>query len=209
MLFFGHLGITTGVSKACDILLSMTRPGGGYQLSDNIDSRLVIRRERSDLRHLISRIRAGIGLIDYRLVLLGSLLPDIIEKPVFLLIGDSASLSGRDYAHTLLFNLTLLVGGMVLFRYRKPELLIISLSSFMHLILDQIWNSPVILLWPLMGPLPHGDTSGWLADRFQELFLYPRVYIPEIIGLLVILFFNYRVAKGKMVTGFLKEGVIG
>ena len=208
MLFFGHLGITAGVSKACDILLSMTKPGGGYQLRNNIGSRLVISRERLYLRHVISRIQAEIGLIDYRLVLLGSLLPDIIDKPVFLLIGGGASLSGRDYAHTLLLNLTLLVGGMVLFRYRKPGLLIISLSSFMHLILDQIWNSPVVLLWPLLGPLPHGETSGWLADRFQELFLYPRVYIPEIIGLLVILFFTYRVTKGKRITDFLKEGVI-
>ena len=209
MLFFGHLGITAGVSKACDILLSMTKPGGSYQLSDNIGSRLVISRERSDLRHVISRIQAGIGLIDYRLVLLGSLLPDIIDKPVFLLIGDSASLSGRDYAHTLLFNLALFVSGMVLFRYRKPGLLIISFSSFMHLVLDQMWGSSVILLWPLMGPLPHGETSGWLADRFQGLFLYPQVYIPEIIGLLVIFFFTYRVTKKKGITDFLKEGVIG
>ncbi len=208
MLFFGHLGITAGVSKACDILLSMTKSGGGYQLSDDIGSRLVISRERSDLRHLISRIQAGIGLIDYRLVLLGSLLPDIIDKPVFLLIGGSASLSGRDYAHTLLFNLALFVSGMVLFRYRKPGLLIISLSSFMHLILDQIWNSPVVLLWPLLGPLPHGETSGWLADRFQGLFLYPQVYIPEIIGLLVILLFTYRILKNKGVLNFLKKGIV-
>ena len=209
MLFFGHLGITAGVSKACGILLSMTKPGRNYQPGDNVDPSLVIGRERLYLSPLISGIKTGIDSIDYRLVLLGSLLPDIIDKPVFLLVGGSASLSGRDYAHTLLFNLALLVGGMVLFRYRKSWLLIISFSSFMHLVLDQMWGSSVILLWPLLGPLPHGETSGWLADRFQELFLYPRVYIPEIIGLLVILFFTYRVTKGTRITDFLKEGVIG
>ena len=209
MLFFGHLGITAGVSKACGVLLSMTTAGNNYQPGDEVDSKRVIGRERFFLSPLINGIKTGIGSIDYRLVLLGSLLPDIIDKPVFLLIGGSASLSGRDYAHTLLFNLALFASGIILFRYRKPWLLIISFSSFMHLVFDQMWGSPVILLWPLLGQMPQGETAGWLANRFQGLFLYPQVYIPEIIGLLVILVFTYRIRKNKGVIGFLKEGIVG
>ena len=45
--------------------------------------------------------------IDYRLVLLGSMLPDIIDKPLGGFIFKDALGSGRIYAHTLIFLLLL------------------------------------------------------------------------------------------------------
>ena len=130
MLFFGHIGITTGIVRTSDIFLSVSKTGG----SD---------KKRSRLHHWLNRAKGWLGAIDYRMVILGSLLPDIIDKPVWFLAGGVTSLSGRDYAHTLLFNLVLLLGGLVLIRYGKPWLFIISLSSFMHLIFDQMWR----VLW--------------------------------------------------------------
>ena len=208
MLFFGHIGITAGAAKACDILLSMTKPGDSLNPNSSLKFDTTPYSKWMSFHELLNGAEGQINSIDYRLVLLGSLLPDIIDKPVWFLLGSDTSLSGRGYAHTLLFSLALLIGGLVLLRYRKSWLFILSLSSFMHLILDQIWNSPVILLWPLLGPLPSADTTGWLSGRFQGLFLYPEVYIPEIIGLLVVMLLTYRLVKGKRVTVFLKDGVV-
>ena len=211
MLLFGHTGITAGVVKACEILGSMNSPGSHYQPDSSSKFARVTGRVRSRLGYLLDGVKGRIGPVDYRLVLVGSLLPDIIDKPVWLIVNGLAgntSLCGRDYAHTLLFNLALFIGGLVLIRYGKSWLLIISLSSFMHLILDQLWNSPEVLLWPLLGELPKLETAGWLPDIFEALFSCPVVYIPELIGLVVILLFAGRLVRKKGIIRFIRDGAI-
>jgi len=212
MLLFGHIGITAGVVKACDILVSMTEPVSSYQPDSSLKLARVIGRGQLRFHYLLNGIKGRLGSIDYRVILLGSLLPDIVDKPVWLIVAGLTSdtaLSGRDYAHSLLFNLVLFIGGLVLVRYRKSWLLILSLSSFMHLVFDQIWNSPAALLWPLLGPLPEEETVGWVSNKFQALFSYPEVYIPEIIGLVIVLLFAYRLVMKKGVISFVRDGAIG
>ncbi len=209
MLLFGHIGITAGVVKACDILVSVSRPDNSYDSGSSSRFGIVIRKKRLHLHYLLSGIKGRIGSIDYRMVLLGSLLPDIIDKPLWLFGGSHVFLSGRGYAHTLLFSLALFIWGLILIRYRKSWLLIISLCSFMHLIFDQVWNSLVMLLWPLLGPFPGEETAGWLPDRIQALFSDPSVYIPEIIGLVIVLLFAYRVVATRSLICFIRGGTIG
>lgn len=209
MLLFGHIGITAGVVKACDILASASRPDNSYDSGSSSRFGIVIHKKQLRLHHLLNGIKGRIGSIDYRIVLLGSLLPDIIDKPLWLFAGSYISSSGRGYGHTLLFNLALFIGGLLLIRYRKSWLLIISLCSFMHLISDQIWNSPVVLLWPLLGPFPREETVGWLPNIFQALFSHPSVYIPEIIGLVIVLLFAYRGVIRRSLISFIRGGAIG
>lgn len=208
MLLFGHIGITAGVVRACDILVSVSRPDNSYESGSSSRFGRVIRRKRLRLHHLLSGIKGRIGSIDYRIVLLGSLLPDIIDKPLWLLAVGYIAPSGRGYTHTLLFNLALFICGLILIRYRKSWLLIISLCSFMHLIFDQIWNSPVVLLWPLLGPLPVKETVGWLFNIIQALFSQPSVYIPEIIGLVIVLLFAYRLIIRRSFISFIRSGAV-
>jgi len=203
MLLFGHIGITAGVVKACDIVISMSRTDSGSSFGP------VISKKRLRLYYLLNGVKERIGSIDYRLVLLGSLLPDIVDKPLWLFTAREIFSSGRDFAHTLLFNLTLFISGLVLVRYRKSWLLIISLCSFVHLILDQMWNSPIVLLWPLLGPFPELETVGWLSDIIQALVSQPEVYIPEIIGLIIIILFAYRLVIRKSIISFIRCGAIG
>ncbi len=208
MLLFGHIGITAGVVKACDALVSMSRPDNSYEPDSSSRFGIVIRKQRLRLHPLLSWIKDRLGSIDYRIVLLGSLLPDFIDKPLWLFAIGYIAPSGRGYAHTLLFNLTLFICGLILFRYRKSWLLIISLYSFMHLIFDQIWDSPVVLLWPLLGPLPVKETVGWLFNIIQALFSQPSVYIPEIIGLVIILLFAYRLMIRRSFISFIRGGAV-
>jgi len=209
MLLFGHIGITAGVVKACDTLVSVSRPDDSYEPGSSSRFGIVIRKKRLRLHHLLTGIKGRIGSIDYRIVLLGSLLPDIIDKPLWLFAASHISPSGRGYAHTLLFNLALFICGLILIRYRKSWLLIISLCSFMHLIFDQLWNSPVVLLWPLLGQFPRQETAGWLPNIIQALFSYPSVYIPEIIGLVIVLLLAYRLVIRRSIISFIRGGAIG
>jgi inner membrane protein len=198
MLLFGHVGITAAVARAGDILLSMPSP------DEDRKSGL-----RSRISSLIGNLKNHVGTIDYRLVIVGSMLPDIIDKPLFLLLGNNtSSLSGRDYAHTLLFNLVLLAGGFLLLKYNKSWLLVISLSSCMHLILDRIWEKPVTFLWPFRGGLVGEEFEGWSEFVREALIESPENYIPEIIGLIIVMFFAYRVVKDRSVIRFIKDGRI-
>lgn len=208
MFIFGHIGITVGVVKACAILVPGTKTGHGHWPHSGSKTAAISSRHRLRLGDSLNEIKSRIGLIDYRVVALGSLFPDVIDKPVWLLAIGDISPSGRGYAHTLLFNLALLVAGLILIRYRKSWLLLISLSSLMHLIFDQMWRSPARLLWPLLGPLLEEETTGWLSNIIQALFTDPKVYIPEIIGLVIVLLFAYRIVTRKRVTGFIRNGAI-
>jgi len=209
MLLFGHIGITAGVVRACDILVSVSRPDNSYESGSSSRFGRVIQKKRLRLHHLLSGIKGRIGSIDYRIVLLGSLLPDIIDKPLWLFVASHIAPSGRGYAHTLLFNLALFICGLILIRYRKSWLLIISVCSFMHLIFDQLWNSPVVLLWPLLGQFPSEETAGWLPNIIQALFSHPSVYIPEIIGLVIVLLLAYRLVIRRSIISFIRGGAIG
>lgn len=208
MFIFGHIGITTGIVKAWDILVPGTRTGNGRWPHSGSETAATISRYRLRLAGSLNEIRSRTGSIDYRVVALGSLLPDVIDKPLWLWAIGGVSLSGRGYAHTLLFNLALLAGGLVVIRYRKSWLLLISLSSLMHLIFDRMWRSPARIFWPLLGPLPVEETTGWLSNIVRVLLTQPEVYIPEIIGLVIVLLFAYKTVTRKRVTGFIRNGVI-
>jgi hypothetical protein len=192
----GHIGITAGVIKASGAILSSSVNGSGAE-----------KIAGSGIFRFLRELKDKAGAIDYRLVILGSILPDLIDKPVFLLFGNYTALSGRDYAHTLLFNLILLTGGLLLMQRGKSWLLVISVSSFIHLLLDRIWEMPKVILWPLLGPMPGAGTEGYLTDRLYSL-LIPAVYIPEIIGLAILLGFFIRLLKNRGIIRFLTKGVV-
>jgi len=189
MLFFGHIGITAGVACLSEALISSSGS-----------------EDRNSYTWL-NGLKSWVGQVDYRLVILGSLLPDIIDKPIFLLVKGN-SLSGRDYAHGLLFSLVLLIIGLSLIRFGKPRILTVSLSSMMHLVFDQIWNNPVTLFWPLLGPLRGEEVADWLPGIFYGLLNSPGTYIPEIVGLIVLIILTYRLVKMKDMTRFIREGIM-
>ncbi len=195
MLFFGHIGITVALFRAYDVLAAKRA-----QVSSLREPGVAGSREHIPSSNSVSEI-------DYRLPMIGAILPDLIDKPVWLLAGGGVAFSGRDYTHTLLFNLILLTGGLFFLAYRKRELFIISLSSLGHLVLDQLWNSPATLFWPLLGPLPPKSTTGFLGSLWQSLH-YPDIWVPELIGLAVLLPMAYHILKRKNTGSFIRHGVV-
>lgn len=126
--------------------------------------------------------------LDYRLVLIGSMLPDLIDKPlggVILSLGN-----GRIYSHTLVFLLVMLAAGLVVwFWKRKSGGLVLAGGTALHHILDFMWQAPETYLWPLYGwSFPMGDAGDWLSLWLAKL-TEPQVLIPEVIGLLILVAF--------------------
>lgn len=87
----------------------------------------------------------------------GSLLPDLIDKPIGLLIAGTVGY-GRIYAHTLLFPGTLLVSGAALWQIysRRAGLVVTAVAAgvLSHQLLDMMWLEPASWYWPLLGPFP-------------------------------------------------------
>lgn len=148
------------------------------------------------------------GLIDYRLVLLGSMLPDIIDKPLGGLVLRETLGNGRIYCHTLLF--LLLFSGMGLFLWftrRKSWLLVLAGGVFSHHVLDSMWLWPQTFLWPIYGwGFAKGDPAGWFWRWLESLFTKPHVFIPELIGAAILACFACKLIQRKNLREFITAG---
>jgi len=62
----------------------------------------------------------------------------------------------------------------------------------MHLVLDQMWRAPKTLLWPILGlSFESADLTGWAANIWDALFAEPVVYVPELVGVLILIWFTW------------------
>lgn len=195
MLLFGHVGITAAAARICDTVCSSGKPYGkpsGF---------------RCRISKILNRFRDDTGAIDYRMLVFGSMLPDIIDKPVFLLLRDRGYiLSGRDSAHTLLFHLLLLAAGLALLKRKKSWMLVIAAGSYTHLVLDFIWEMPGTLFWPFFGGFSAGDPSDFYFGVWLKLVSEPEIYIPEIAGLAILLYFAFRIVWNRGAIRMIKTG---
>jgi inner membrane protein len=191
MLLFGHVGITLAAARINDLVFPLSASDKNYS------------GFRYKVSSILRKLRDTSGKLDYRMVIIGSMLPDIIDKPLALMFNSSGLFSGRGYAHTLLFSLLLLAGGLI---FKKPLLLILFIADFSHLLLDEIWDNPVTLFWPFLGKFKITDTEGWISGIWENLFTLPEVYLPEIIGLVVVTCIAFRVLKDRNIIRFIRQG---
>ena len=107
----------------------------------------------------------------YLFILIGAILPDLIDKPIGeVLLANSIS-NGRLFAHTLLFVvILLLIGTYVYTRNGNGEkaIILLGFGSFLHLCEDQMWLSPKTLFYPFFG---FGFPQGVVEKHWWEYFL--------------------------------------
>ncbi len=204
MLFFGHIGLTIGITKVCQILITSKRP----EVADSsLEQQAEVNRSRTGA--FLTNIQGKMKFIDYRFLLIGSLLPDIIDKPLWLFANSSLHWDGRGYSHTFLFSFVLLAAGLILaIRWKKAQLLTVAVGSFFHLIFDQMWLNPTALWWPLLGPIPTEVIEGYLAFLWKEFLANPYTYVSESLGFVITLYIALRVIAKKRVGYFLRTGNI-
>lgn len=91
--------------------------------------------------------------LDYRLVMAGALLPDLID----------VATGGAGPMHTLTVSVALLFAVMAATRHRRVlrrRSLAIPIGTFVHLVLDGMWRRTEVFWWPFFGsgfadtPLP-------------------------------------------------------
>ncbi len=123
-------------------------------------------------------------------VAIGSILPDLIDKPLgFLIYGAMGT--GRIFAHSLLFLLLIATIAAIL---QNRALASLSFGVLAHLALDSIWRTPEILLWPLLGGFPTNPDLSVLG--YFEMLIRglerPDILVPELLGLLYLAAFGLQ-----------------
>ncbi len=146
--------------------------------------------------------------IDTRLLLIGSLLPDIIDKPLGQFFFRDIFSNGRIFSHTLLFLLLIALIGIYLYRsLGKTWFLTLGFGTFTHLICDQMWLTPRTLLWPLYGfAFEKLDLTAWTQNIFYALYTDPAVYVPELLGIMILVWFGLVLVRTRKLRCFVKSG---
>ena len=190
MLILGHAGITLGAA---------TLLAGAAESRHSSPASKV-----SWFTHLSS-------YVDIRILLIGSLLPDIIDKPVGQYLFSETFSNGRIFSHSLLFLVLITAAGFYLYkRHRKVWLLTLAAGTLMHLILDRMWQAPRTLFWPFLGTnFDRIDLTNIVYNVLLEFLSNPALYIPEAVGMAILLWFGLELVKKRRIGTFFKYGKAG
>ena len=146
---------------------------------------------------LLKYLNKNIGIYDIRLLAIGALLPDLIDKPLYILKLSP----GRGYSHTLVF---LLIVCYASWRFKLLEL---AFGTIMHFVLDLMFLERKIFLWPIDGfKMQYAiRTASYYWDK---IFTVGFILVAEFIGLICLLyvFVHYRLYKCHNLKELLSKG---
>jgi len=213
MLLLGHTGITLGAAVLLGGVLTnkhLSRNEGAEATNHDQDSSQMGTDSSRNPADKASWLTSVGRYVDLRLLLIGALLPDIIDKPTGLLFFRETLSNGRIFCHTLLFLILIILAGTYIYRrYQKTWLLVLAFGTFTHLIFDQMWRAPQTLFWPLFGfAFSSIDVSEWIPNMLHALMTNPSVYVPEAIGAASLVWFAQALVRRNKVFTFIKYGQV-
>lgn len=201
MNFLGPIGLTVAFVWVLNWVLRRLQESGGLisGLSEAHDGGVGGTRGRVADR-LVTRI-------DYRLILLGALIPDLIDKPlIFLVDPDFINSSLRSVGHSLVGAVVMLaVVWIVTRRWQGASVSSFGFALGLHLLMDRMWEMPEVLLWPMLGRmLPAQDIpfSHWFRIHFEQFPTTPS----DLIGIALLVLFVAQVLRSRGVLRLLKTG---
>jgi membrane-bound metal-dependent hydrolase YbcI (DUF457 family) len=210
MFVFAHVGITIGTACTVSGIINKRAKLHGKQLPGS--DKIPFKNNTAEKTASVSK-RIGLSalsrFLDIRVLMVGALVPDIIDKPLSLFgFGN-----GRSITHTLLIFLIALSIGLYVYKYYKRTWpLAIVTGILTHLILDSMWARPQTLLWPLYGwafPVPnHRVGLGQINIWWHALISDPGVYIWEAIGIFILAAFTVIIIHENRFKTFLMKGRI-
>lgn len=148
------------------------------------------------------------------MVMIGSMLPDIIDKPLGIYIMGSTFDDGRIFAHTLLFTIILSLISIYFFKTKRyPWFKFLAIGSACHLVLDQMWQTPRTLFWPLYG-FSFGNRIGggsYVTSIIKSNIDNSYTYETEAIGLIILALFAiyYKLYEPARLKAFILDGKLG
>ena len=135
-------------------------------------------------------VTIGRRRVDYRFILLGAILPDVIDwiGCVFYECGG-----GRGAAHSLLINVAVTVAIILIFRGEtRLSVFGIGVGWLLHLVADGMWDAPKTFFWPIAGTtFATSPSEPYTWALFTDALSPPHVFVwmNELIGLAALAWF--------------------
>lgn len=158
------------------------------------------------LAALVVYVTLGRRRIDYRYVLIGAVLPDLVDAILYRGSPD------RGVAHSIVAVIAVAVVVILGLRgERRLAVFGIPVGWLLHLVGDGMWNAPRTFLWPAFGTefaASPGEPYSW--DLLTDPLAHLGTWGAEVAGLLLLAWF--WVAFGLGHEGrfglFLKDGYL-
>jgi hypothetical protein len=155
-------------------------------------------------------VTLGRRRIDYRFVLLGAVLPDLVDGLLGQFFFDGPS--GRWIAHSLLAAIAVTVMILIVFSgERRLAVFGIGVGWLLHLVGDGMWAAPETFLWPAFGT----EFAGTPAEPYSvDLLTHPwdhlGTWAGELIGVGLLAWFwvAFRFSEGDRFRLFLRDGYL-
>jgi hypothetical protein len=157
---------------------------------------------------LLTYVTLGRRRIDYRFVLLGAVLPDVVDA--LLRPWTDPGPSGRGIAHSLLAPSAVAVAVVLLGSgERRLALFGIAVGWLLHLVGDGMWEAPATFLWPAFGwrfSSSPRETYSW--DLFRHPLEHAGTWAAELAGACILAWFwiAFELGRGARWRAFLRDG---
>lgn len=145
--------------------------------------------------------------VDFRFLMLGAVIPDVIDLSVVTATGGSR---GELWAHSLVVPTAIAVIVLLATRRgrRRRAWMALVVAWLFHLLVDGMWTDGRVFLWPVFGwALPVGGDAFW-PGAWERALGDPWRWILELVGLgyLVWLARRARISEPDTRAGLWRTG---
>jgi inner membrane protein len=155
-------------------------------------------------------VTLGRRRIDYRFVLLGAVLPDVVDGLLGLFLFEVPA--GRWIAHSILAVVVVTVAIVVgLPRERRLAVFGLGVGWLLHLVGDGMWAAPRTFLWPAFGTeFASAPREPYSWDLFANPLVHLGTWGGELVGLGILAWFYvaFGLNHAERRRLFLKDGYL-
>jgi hypothetical protein len=152
----------------------------------------------------------GLRALDRRLIALGAVAPDLMDKPLAAVYFYPRYKAAVLFGHTLLVHLLVLLATL----WKRPHWLPYALAFNSHVLTDRLWFFPDTFYWPLRGWRFHtwGKAGSEQQDikkaYWRALTRRPELWSWEVGGLIALAWFvlSRRLYRPRRLKDFLRTG---
>ena len=123
--------------------------------------------------------------VDIRFLLLGAILPDLVDLPLGTLFLADRFATGELWLHSLAVPSLYMAAVLLCTRRgrKRRTYMALGIGWLLHLGLDGIWTDPNIFFWPFFGwEIPPGEAPYW-ALAWERALSDPWRWVFEAAGL--------------------------
>lgn len=158
----------------------------------------------------LTYVTLGRRRIDYRFVLLGAVLPDVVDGLLGLFFFEGPA--GRWIAHSLVAVIVVSVAIVVAFQgERRLALFGIGVGWLLHLVADGMWLAPETFFWPLFGTgFSRAPAEPYSWDLFANPLSNAGAWAQELLGAAILAWFwvAFSLGRNDRLKLFLKDGYL-